>query len=248
MQHPLDMGAHYYPPEVHTDHRTHRYRSFMIEEILTDHPEHKASAPGGELLKFGVHALLSARPFHNQLAVLKADQTSLLKFPMPPLSCSLGSLGSPLLSAAPGLQIGTASHHLPLDLHLRGKLEHGADLGSKTKKGRRSRTVFTELQLMGLEKRFEKQKYLSTPDRIDLAESLGLSQLQVKTWYQNRRMKWKKIVLQGGGLESPTKPKGRPKKNSIPSSEQLSEQERSAAEADHQSEGSGSNLESTQEE
>ncbi|TDH13463.1 hypothetical protein EPR50_G00034350 [Perca flavescens] len=246
MQHPLEMGAHYYPPEVH-DHRTHRYRSFMIEEILTDHPEHKASTPAGELLKFGVHALLSARPFHNQL-VLKADQTSLLKFPMSPLSCSLGSpLGSPLLSAASGLQLGTASHHLPLDLHLRGKLEHGADGGSKTKKGRRSRTVFTELQLMGLEKRFEKQKYLSTPDRIDLAESLGLSQLQVKTWYQNRRMKWKKIVLQGGGLESPTKPKGRPKKNSIPTSEQLSEQERSAADTDRQSEGSSSH-ENAQEE
>ena len=68
MQHPLDLGAHYYPPEVHPDHRTHhRYRSFMIEEILTDHPEHKASTPAGELLKFGVQALLSARPFHNQL-------------------------------------------------------------------------------------------------------------------------------------------------------------------------------------
>ncbi|XP_029358300.1 homeobox protein BarH-like 1 [Echeneis naucrates] len=249
MQHPLDMGAHYYPPEIQPDHRTHRYRSFMIEEILTDHPEHKASAPTGELLKFGVQALLSARPFHNQL-VLKTDQTTLLKFPMSPLSCSLGSpLGPALLSAAPGLQVGAASsHHLPLDLQLRGKLEHGADGVSKTKKGRRSRTVFTELQLMGLEKRFEKQKYLSTPDRIDLAESLGLSQLQVKTWYQNRRMKWKKIVLQGGGLESPTKPKGRPKKNSIPSSEQLSEQERSGTDADHQSEGSSSHLENTQEE
>nr|XP_020473950.1 homeobox protein BarH-like 1 [Monopterus albus] len=248
MQHPLEMGAHYYPPEIHPDHRTHRYRSFMIEEILTDHPEHKASAPTGELLKFGVQALLSARPFHNQL-VLKADQSSLLKFPMSPLSCSLGSpLGPSLLSATSGLQVGSASPPLPLDLHLRGKLEHGADGGSKIKKGRRSRTVFTELQLMGLEKRFEKQKYLSTPDRIDLAESLGLSQLQVKTWYQNRRMKWKKIVLQGGGLESPTKPKGRPKKNSIPSSEQLSEQERSAADADRQSEGSSSHLENTQEE
>ncbi|XP_068567781.1 homeobox protein BarH-like 1 [Cebidichthys violaceus] len=248
MQHPLDIGAHYYAPEAPLhDHRTHRYRSFMIEEILTDHPEHKASAPAGELLKFGVQALLSARPFHNQL-VLKADQTSLLKFPMSPLSCSLGSpLGAQLLSAASGLHIGgPASHHLPLDLHLRGKLEHGTDGGGKSKKGRRSRTVFTELQLMGLEKRFEKQKYLSTPDRIDLAESLGLSQLQVKTWYQNRRMKWKKIVLQGGGLESPTKPKGRPKKNSIPSSEQLSEQERTAA--DRQSEGSSSHSENAQEE
>ena len=39
----------------------------MIEEILTEHPAHKASAPAGELLKFGVQALLSARPFHNQL-------------------------------------------------------------------------------------------------------------------------------------------------------------------------------------
>ncbi|XP_023810902.1 homeobox protein BarH-like 1 [Oryzias latipes] len=240
MQHPLDMSARFYPPDVHPDLRTHRYRSFMIEEILTEHPEHKAPVPAGELLKFGVQALLSARPFHSQL-VLKADQAGLLKFPVSPLSCS--PLGSPLLSAGPGLQV--ASHHLPLDLHLRGKLEH--DGGSKSKKGRRSRTVFTELQLMGLEKRFEKQKYLSTPDRIDLAESLGLSQLQVKTWYQNRRMKWKKMVLQGGGLESPTKPKGRPKKNSIPSSEQLSEQDRSAAETDRQSEASSSQ-ENTQEE
>ena len=47
---------------------------------------------------------------------------------------------------------------------------------------------------MGLEKKFETQKYLSTPDRIDIADRLGLSQLQVKTWYQNRRMKWKKQV------------------------------------------------------
>jgi hypothetical protein len=73
------------------------------------------------------------------------------------------------------------------------------------------------MQMIGLEKRFENQKYLSTPDRIQLADSLGLSQLQVKTWYQNRRMKWKKKVLKDGSREAPTKPKGRPKKNSIPS-------------------------------
>ncbi|XP_062979456.1 homeobox protein BarH-like 1 [Elgaria multicarinata webbii] len=248
MQHPLDLGAaaHYFPADPFADHRSHRYRSFMIEEILTDHPDAKSAAPAGELLKFGVKALLSARPYHSPLAVLKAEQAAVFKFPLAPLGCS--GLSSALLAAGSGLPGGAGPPHLPLELHLRGKLEPGGpEAGSKAKKGRRSRTVFTELQLMGLEKRFEKQKYLSTPDRIDLAESLGLSQLQVKTWYQNRRMKWKKIVLQGGGLESPTKPKGRPKKNSIPTSEQLTEQER-AKEAEKQAESLGSPCQVSQEE
>merc|ERR1712060_694462 len=65
------------------------------------------------------------------------------------------------------------------------------------KKCRRSRTVFSEEQLLALEKTFEKRKYLSTPDRANLAESLGLTQVQVKTWYQNRRMKWKKQCRPG---------------------------------------------------
>ena len=43
-----------------------------------------------------------------------------------------------------------------------------------------------------LEREFDTKKYLSTSDRVGLAAELGLTQLQVKTWYQNRRMKWKK--------------------------------------------------------
>ncbi|KAL4646375.1 homeobox protein BarH-like 1 [Arapaima gigas] len=205
-------------------HRSRRFRSFMMEEILTERPGHKAAAPPGGLLKFGVQALLSARPYY---VVLKSQQTGGFKLPpLPPVSCPLASpFGSALFSRPPPLHASPGFRPLPLDLHHRAKLEPRADGESKLKKGRRSRTVFTELQLVGLEKRFEKQKYLSTPDRIDLAESLGLSQLQVKTWYQNRRMKWKKIVLQGGGLESPTKPKGRPKKNSIPPGDRQAERE-----------------------
>lgn len=101
---------------------------------------------------------------------------------------------------------------IQLPAYLRARLGDEGTGSGKSKKCRRSRTVFTELQLMGLEKRFEKQKYLSTPDRMELADALNLTQLQVKTWYQNRRMKWKKQVLQGGGTEPPTKPKGRPRK------------------------------------
>lgn len=89
----------------------------------------------------------------------------MFKFPLAPLSCS--GLGSALLAAGPGLPNVAGTPHLPLELQLRGKLEApgSGEPGTKAKKGRRSRTVFTELQLMGLEKRFEKQKYLSTPDR-----------------------------------------------------------------------------------
>jgi hypothetical protein len=57
---------------------------------------------------------------------------------------------------------------------------------------RRSRTVFSQEQLSGLEEVFERQKYLTVSERIELSMQLGLSETQVKTWFQNRRTKWKK--------------------------------------------------------
>ncbi|CAD5120631.1 DgyrCDS9189 [Dimorphilus gyrociliatus] len=54
-----------------------------------------------------------------------------------------------------------------------------------------SRAVFSNLQRKGLEKRFEVQKYVTKPDRRQLAAMLGLTDAQVKVWFQNRRMKWR---------------------------------------------------------
>lgn len=56
-----------------------------------------------------------------------------------------------------------------------------------SKKQRKARTAFTDHQLQTLEKSFERQKYLSVQDRMELANKLGLTDTQVKTWYQNRR-------------------------------------------------------------
>ncbi|XP_050303797.1 barH-like 2 homeobox protein [Anthonomus grandis grandis] len=62
----------------------------------------------------------------------------------------------------------------------------------KSRKPRRRRTAFTHAQLAFLERKFRCQKYLSVADRSDVADALNLSETQVKTWYQNRRTKWKR--------------------------------------------------------
>ncbi|XP_071542845.1 uncharacterized protein [Panulirus ornatus] len=60
------------------------------------------------------------------------------------------------------------------------------------KKKRKSRTAFTNHQIFELEKRFLYQKYLSPADRDEVAQTLGLSNAQVITWFQNRRAKLKR--------------------------------------------------------
>ncbi|KAK3087003.1 hypothetical protein FSP39_000237 [Pinctada imbricata] len=67
----------------------------------------------------------------------------------------------------------------------------------KHKKPRKARTAFTDHQLNCLEKSFERQKYLSVQDRMELASKLNLTDTQVKTWYQNRRTKWKRQTAVG---------------------------------------------------
>ncbi|CAH1261527.1 HLX [Branchiostoma lanceolatum] len=57
-----------------------------------------------------------------------------------------------------------------------------------------SRAVFSNLQRKGLEKRFDIQKYVTKPDRKQLASMLGLTDAQVKVWFQNRRMKWRNAM------------------------------------------------------
>ena len=67
----------------------------------------------------------------------------------------------------------------------------GNHVQSKHYKKKR-RTTFTNNQLQELESKFLKQKYLTKLDRCLLASSLGLTEKHIKTWYQNRRTKWKK--------------------------------------------------------
>ncbi|XP_006642283.2 homeobox protein BarH-like 2 [Lepisosteus oculatus] len=222
-----------------------RYKTFMIDEILSketcDYFE-KLS-----LYSMCPSLIVRPKPLHSctgssslraypLLSVITRQPPSLPHLPQPSPQTRVPL---PLLSPSPNGLSGSRpeppASETPVSISSESEAEQSAP---RLKKPRRSRTIFTELQLMGLEKKFQRQKYLSTPDRLDLAQSLGLTQLQVKTWYQNRRMKWKKMVLKGG-QEAPTKPKGRPKKNSIPTTEEIEAEERLARQAEEQQAASG---------
>ncbi|XP_027215017.2 ventral anterior homeobox 2a [Penaeus vannamei] len=69
-----------------------------------------------------------------------------------------------------------------------------SDTGLRDAPGKlkRHRTVFTDSQLQRLEEEFQRQQYLVGPERRYLAKQLELSELQLKVWFQNRRIKWRK--------------------------------------------------------
>ncbi|CAL1292747.1 unnamed protein product [Larinioides sclopetarius] len=60
------------------------------------------------------------------------------------------------------------------------------------RKPKRIRTAFSPSQLLTLEHAFEKNHYVVGTERKQLAQSLNLTETQVKVWFQNRRTKHKR--------------------------------------------------------
>ncbi|XP_056615969.1 NK3 homeobox 3 [Triplophysa dalaica] len=77
------------------------------------------------------------------------------------------------------------------------------DNNSKSSK-KRSRAAFSHAQVYELERRFHLQRYLSGPERADLAGALKLTETQVKIWFQNRRYKTKRRQMAAELATTPT--------------------------------------------
>ncbi|CAO2606480.1 Homeobox protein NANOG, partial [Lemmus lemmus] len=94
----------------------------------------------------------------------------------PPPQDSSDAPNSPIKLAAPESEEGT---------------ENKAEDKIHAKK-QKIRTVFSDTQLCALRDRFQRQRYLSLQQMQELSAILNLSYKQVKTWFQNQRMKCKR--------------------------------------------------------
>ncbi|XP_066534369.1 homeobox protein vent1-like [Hoplias malabaricus] len=114
------------------------------------------------------------------------EKEAVLFSPLTPRSCS-----SPSVSENSGYSSGYESEAALSECP---SVEDGDEAEKELGTQRRIRTKFTPEQIDRLEKIFNKQKYLDAGERVKTAHKLNLSETQVRTWFQNRRMKLKREV------------------------------------------------------
>ncbi|XP_055990689.1 putative homeobox protein NANOG2 [Sorex fumeus] len=164
------------------------WTKFKIQQYVTIRESHALAFEFGLTEKQEVEEKDGALPTpsaeekNEALPTLSAEIPPLVTVSPLPSSEDLPVQDSPDSSTSPKGEV------LPIPEESPVKKEDPRGPGKKPK----SRTVFSQSQLCVLNDRFQRQKYLSLQQMQELSRILNLSYKQVKTWFQNQRMKYKR--------------------------------------------------------
>uniref|UniRef100_A0A0M3HVL8 Homeobox domain-containing protein n=2 Tax=Ascaris TaxID=6251 RepID=A0A0M3HVL8_ASCLU len=165
----------------------------MYEQgTFVPHQHYMAPAPAAP--GFGYGLTPPADPFNA--AVRCVDP--MLGMPLPSTSPKDDSSTIPMKNGTVKTEENGTNGDAEDDEMIEDEEEEGSD---GKKKRRKRRVLFTKAQTYELERRFRTQRYLSAPEREQLAMQIRLTPTQVKIWFQNHRYKTKK-TLQDKGLNT----------------------------------------------
>ncbi|XP_020018170.1 homeobox protein CDX-1 [Castor canadensis] len=110
-------------------------------------------------------------------------------------------LGGPGAPSPPGAQRRT-----PYEWMRRSVAVGGGGGSGKTRTKDKYRVVYTDHQRLELEKEFHYSRYITIRRKSELAANLGLTERQVKIWFQNRRAKERKVNKKKQQQQQPPPP------------------------------------------
>nr|ART89584.1 caudal [Lutzomyia longipalpis] len=155
---------------------------------------HQSSSSGTSSGTPGLHLSHASSSTMGQSAGEHITPDGLTSIPSPPITVSgseMSSPGAPNGAGSPHTMSRPVPVKSPYEWMKKTSYQNQTNPG-KTRTKDKYRVVYTDFQRLELEKEYHTSKYITMRRKSELAQSLSLSERQVKIWFQNRRAKERK--------------------------------------------------------